>query len=393
MTVVEQPKIAVDDSIFTADNLVKIEEGDNVIYRPKQVWSLKKDSFTLSPLYDYFRWQELMGIYVTGQNYLRYDLSKKFFIDLKYRTENEMNVIISIWGLTGSGKSACSLVLALLISQFHHKKWSFKLIKDNPNDILLSIQQTDFPVGTVFVVDEQDTTRAGVNALTMISLLNDLEKRIRKKQWHFIYNSPAPLQHSHHYILKTDGIDRENDMIRLKLYDAIGILHGFVVVPFPDKELWKEYNEGFKEEILDDATSFVSTEEKQLDKLLDELYENSFFWGLDNNSQRDAYLLMKYPTICRSKTFRVQMLSIMGIGGKKDYIEMMKKVCVSYWMDGTIDDEDVSIIRKLKPAWYLLLAQFEPGEGKGKTPNQFFKERKQKLKNEKQELNQKPEKT
>jgi hypothetical protein len=363
----------VDDTIFTEDNLVKIKEGDSVIYRPKQVWSLKKDYFTLSPLYDYFRWQELMGVFVTGQNYLRYDLTKKFLIDLKYRVEHEMNVIISIWGLTGTGKSAGSLIIALLLSKMHNKLWTFDFIKDNPNDILLSVQQNDFPIGTVFVVDEQDTTRAGVNALTMIQMLQDLEKRIRKKQWHFIYNSPVPLQHSHHYILKTDGIDRVNGKIRFKLYDAIGLLHGYVVIPFPDEALWKEYNDKFKENILDEATSFVSTEEKQLDKLLDELYENPFFWGLDNNSQRDAYLLMKYPTMCRAKTFRVQLLSIMGIGGKKEYCEQMKNVSVSYWMDGKIEEEDTNIMRKLRPSWFLYVENFQPGEGKGKTPKEFLR--------------------
>lgn len=87
--------------IDETDNLVKLEGG---IYRPKSFWLTKKDPFTLSPLYDYFRHQERMGIYVTGQNYFQFNLTPLFFEDIIFRVKHEMNIILSLYGQTGSGK-------------------------------------------------------------------------------------------------------------------------------------------------------------------------------------------------------------------------------------------------------------------------------------------------
>lgn len=352
--------------------VVKINRDEGEVYRPKQYWVRRKDPFTLSPLYDYFRWQELMGIYVTAQNYLMYDLTDKFFVDMKYRLDHEMNVILSIYGQTGTGKSAASLTIALVLAKIKDKKWSFDWLKDNPHDIMFAIQEGEPEKGTTFIMDEQDTTRAGINAATMMQMLNDLEKRVRKMQWNFVYNSPVPLAHAHHYLLETDGIDRENSLIRLKVYDAMGIPHGYIVIPFPPDNVWEYYNEQFKEDILEDAAGFVSTEEKQISELLDALYQNPIFWAFDNNSQRNSYLLMRYPSVCRAKSFRSQILSIIGISKREDMIENMRDIVVGMWMKGEIKPKDVEIVQRLRPSWYLDYVEgIEPGEGEGMTPDEW----------------------
>lgn len=340
-------------------NIVRLEGG---AMRPKSFWLTKKDPFTLSPLYDYFRHQERMAIYVTGQNYFQFNLTKLFLEDIAYRVAHDMNLILSVYGQTGSGKSAGSLVLSLIISKAHKLKWNFKWMKDTPHELMYAIKQLEPPKGTVFVMDEQDQTRAGVNAGTMIQMLADLEKRVRKKQWHFIYNSPVPLTHVNHYMLETDGIDREAGTIRFRLYDMAGILHGYIVLPWPPLDVWDYYNAEFKEEILDEATQFVSTEEKQINQLLENLFRNPIFWAFDNNAQRDTYLLMRYPTICRAKTFRKQILSVMAVGSRKELASEMREVSIGLWLEGKMEAEDVEIIKRLHPSWFSTLEDVPFGD-------------------------------
>jgi len=352
------------------DNIVELEGG---VLRPKTFWLAKKDPFTLSPMYDYFRHQERMAIYVTGQNYFQFNLTKLFLEDVVYRVKHDMNMIFSVYGQTGTGKSAGSLVLALILSKAHKIKWQFKWMKDTPHDLMYLIKEEAPPRGTVFIMDEQDQTRAGVNAGTMIQMLADLEKRVRKKQWHFVYNSPVPLSHVNHYMLETDGIDRESDTIRFRLYDMAGILHGHIVLPWPPQEVWKYYNDEFKADILDEATQFVSTEEKQINQLLEGLFRNPVFWAFDNNAQRDSYLLMKYPTICRAKTFRRQILSVLAVGSRKEMADEMRDVAIGLWLGGELKPEDVSLIQRLRPSWYSTVEDVPFGDCANEDVEEYHK--------------------
>ena len=313
---------------------------------------MKNHKYTISPLYDYFKYQERMGINVTPQNYLRYNLTEKLFEDYKFRVDNQMNVIVSIYGQTGSGKSAASMILAIILSLFHKIKWKFENMKDTSGDILLTIEKNNPPRGTVFIMDEQDVTRAGLNTHTMIQMLSDLEKRVRKKQWHFIYNSPIPLSHVHHFMLETDGIERKAGLIRLRIYDSIGILRGYVILPFPPKNIWDFYNNEFKKQIIDDISDFRSQEDKQIERILEELFDDPAYWAMDNNEQRSIYLLSKFPSTLRTKTSREQLVKITSPNSRKDFVAQQKSLCLSMMEAGEFDDETLELINRIRPTWY-----------------------------------------
>ena len=109
-----------------------------------------------------------------------------------------MNVIISIPGETGVGKSTVAWVIAEWILNVYKKE----MVSDNmffDDGRLLKSLETSVE-GDVKVKDEQPDTY-GMGSRQVSSQLQNIEATVRKGEVSLIYCSPEVAIHSHHYII------------------------------------------------------------------------------------------------------------------------------------------------------------------------------------------------
>lgn len=128
------------------------------------------------------------------------DLTEELIDEFKLLKDNPMNMISSVEGLQGSGKSWS--VYDLIIKQFYHSGLDLNVdyVDYSITDKVKNVRETKKRV--IHVLDEQ-VEFFGMGAEAIKAMLRNIEKVIRKYKQCFWFLSPEHIPHNCHYYFMT----------------------------------------------------------------------------------------------------------------------------------------------------------------------------------------------
>ena len=175
-----------------------------------------KTKYDESPLETYFREVDINSTEATYGEYFSRAMQEDIRVmnsllldDIKFRADSFMNVVASVEGQQGSGKSISFIYLGLLIGKFFGYPFALKNIIFDPDDLDTALEKAD--KRTTWLMDEQKRANVGMMSRTTQLNLTDLEDQLRRSQINLLYASPSLRQHEHFFAFKTFRIIRIND--------------------------------------------------------------------------------------------------------------------------------------------------------------------------------------
>lgn len=220
------------------------------------------------------------------------NINQLFISHCLFRFNHNANIIVSIIGQTGTGKSYAALSLAEFFSELLNSNFDIKNLDYDINSILKRINE--FKKDNTVIMDEQ-TEEFGAGSGSLRMELKNFEETMRKRRINFIYCSPSLRTHTHQFVLKTYGIDYELKLSRLLVYKNYltgnEIPLGYITLALPSKHLIDEY-EKKKDEFLDMVQKRETHIQKVKEKIAEELIKDKKYLSLKNKSQKMAYIRM-----------------------------------------------------------------------------------------------------
>lgn len=271
----------------------------------------KKFKFTTLPLQEIetkVRSDELSGSF---EACLSRNLTDPFKVEIILRKRLGMNLITSVYGKTGSGKSFNATTFAeWVMSVFggdlfycFSKMEMLKLLNELAIEIekLVDSGQDRESVlkqvrKGIYIMDEQKKSqRFGAGAMRESAQMEDIEMIVRELQLNFIFLSPVIEVHVHHYVIETYDRDYKNNYNRAIILSADGLRLGVLLVRHPDKQLMKAKKYGKKkmQNILDTLRG-RSKRGMELVRISKELVKDDEYLSLKNKSERKTYIIDKY---------------------------------------------------------------------------------------------------
>ena len=123
-----------------------------------------------------------------------------FIQDLEYRANHQRNVVTSIEGFQGCGKSIFSIALGTILGSIYGN--SFNIERDifaNPSELDHQLREGHNRRRT-FLYDEQPSRNVGIGSSSVQISLKDYEEICRYTQNNLIYASPEVMDHAHYFI-------------------------------------------------------------------------------------------------------------------------------------------------------------------------------------------------
>lgn len=174
---------------------------------------------------------------------LRRPMTRAFNSTLHEFATQKRNLILSIDGKTGSGKSIAAIDIAKTWSSYSGGKFDESHICFTSQEALELLNSADEK--DVFIIDEQITI-FGTGSDREKTALENIEATVRASQISLIYCSPEVKLHVHHYRLWTTGIINYKRGLNLNvLYDGLEKKPmGYVVTRYPElsRKFWESYN-------------------------------------------------------------------------------------------------------------------------------------------------------
>lgn len=169
--------------------------------------------------------------------------------EFEWRFKHKLNIVFSIEGEQGSGKSKIGLYLCCLISKIFQKDFSINnvcfTIEDLNEKISKSVEKE------TFLLDEQRITKVGIMSLMVQQNLIDYEEQLRISQNNLGYCSPELREHSHFFVFKTyPHIERDEEgypkfftalFSTKRHYDNQLMPRGLMTFPMINKEFNEQY--------------------------------------------------------------------------------------------------------------------------------------------------------
>jgi len=247
------------------------------------------------------------------QRLLRWDRTSLVFQEMKYRAENEKNLVIFIKGPTGIGKSWTALGL------WETWKAIVKELKKEPNLYITfnrwqTTQKTRKAEPTDFYLQDEDTILSGYGAKAARDALQNLINTMRQYQLCFILICPEEINdlsgaHFSVEVCLNNPKDRDN---LVKVFNHKGRLLGHASLPvLKDPQLLAEY-EQLKKENMSRLLSSAGRDSEQIN--IEQIYDDVKVvmefaqergWNLKN--------LRRIKTACR----------FAGISGQNEYIDIL----------------------------------------------------------------------
>ena len=127
--------------------------------------------------------------------------------DFEHRAKFRKNIIMSIEGDQGEGKSLFGLFWAYKLGEIFGQPFNIKKnLYAIPEDFNIKIRDAKFR--STHFLDEQRKANIGVGSKATELKLMDFEEQMRWTQKNIIYASPSIKDHSHYFIFKAKKIDR-----------------------------------------------------------------------------------------------------------------------------------------------------------------------------------------
>lgn len=127
--------------------------------------------------------------------------------DGKFRAKFGLNIIASVDGEQGLGKSLFSLFWCYLLSEIFGVPFDIdKNLYVTPEDLDYGLRNSDFR--TTHFLDEQRKKNVGMGAISTDLSLQDYEEQCRYTQKNIFYASPKIRDHSHYFVFTAQNIHR-----------------------------------------------------------------------------------------------------------------------------------------------------------------------------------------
>ena len=227
--------------------------------------SFIKMEFTQREMYKIY-WQKKFEDFPETEIISNINVNQSVFQDMKDISDNS-NIIISIKGWTGTGKSLASLSIAECIASIFRKKPKAENICHNLHDIPEKIKNCT--AGDVIILDEQEKEFGAGSGADEIKL-RTYEETLRARQINFIFNSPRLHNHVHHFIIETFGINEKYQTSKCLIYTPDEKLIGYITIHRPQKEFEEKYLElkAKYNTIIQQDTTMAGKFEKQAAELI-----------------------------------------------------------------------------------------------------------------------------
>src|SRR3990172_2394803 len=197
-------------------------------------------------------------------------LGKLLVEEFKFRADMRLNVVASLEGSQGQGKTSAGIYLSLLLGKIFGKPFTLKNLAFFPEELDSLIEHSEYK--ETFMMDEQMRTNVGIMSHTIQQRLIDIEEQIRYAQNSLIYCSPAVRDHSHYFVFKAENPIRKQNPICLRckkpdcsvceipeyersgyperiklmlftkrLTDDLLVPRGYIETPMPNYQIMQEY--------------------------------------------------------------------------------------------------------------------------------------------------------
>ncbi len=253
---------------------------------------------------------------------IKYNLTKAVKVEIKRRTEGEQHIIITLSGLTGSGKSTIAQYIADLIANFTGVPFKIIYIAFTFEELLEICKKV--PKNACVIADES-VLQSGMGSKREKQDIMNLENVVRKYGLNIIWVYPEenikhPTAHLH---LRTISINAEYKITKLAVKYG-GTFLGYIIInvkKIMQNDIWKEYNvrkDEFIEKVL---------QRKQLRK---DYYEvaKEIFDGLTDNEIGFCRGIENTKLVLRRKD--VTHLTEKELETIARYILLIKKESVDY---------------------------------------------------------------
>lgn len=227
---------------------------------------------------------------------LNKNLTKYLDIDFSMIGKNPMNLIMSVEGPQGDGKSYSIADIFLRLMSISGLKFGIDYVDFSYSDKNRSAKDTRHRCA--HILDEQPTAY-GLGTGAEREMLLNIEKVIRKYKQCFGLLSPEYVRHHHHFHLLTwqwgsrkewnfnKKLDTQWEFNRLIVFDRNMYPIGYIITETPyDKKFMNAY-EKKKDDFLNDMfEGTVSNRESELHLRAEELWDNVKFMKLFNKGHR-----------------------------------------------------------------------------------------------------------
>lgn len=242
---------------------------------------------------------------MTFKNVFRYDLTRAFIKSIEQtvkpdrRFAQNRQIIMSISGETGTGKTMISMTLGLKhFPNFSHRNMFFydQQILDNVNN---------FPENTLLVRDENPQPAIyGVGSRRIASQVGVLSEVSRKAGLNLAFIEPSfqPNPVTKIYI-ETVDMDLDQRITRIALKDAYTMRYmgaAYIKIIDEDNKEWIEYNRRKDMFIESMKQGQLSEAKADYDKIVDMLYKE-LDESYKTKQERKIFIMQKYPSLTASE--------------------------------------------------------------------------------------------
>jgi len=244
-------------------------------------------------------------------NAFKYDWSQQFYKIVKNTVNPKFqftqNLVLSLNGSTGSGKSA--IMLSLGKKFFPHFSWRNIMFFDQH----ILDRAKDFKKNTLIIRDENPAKgifgQGSVRTQGQLVVLGEVS---RKYGLNLAFIEPEFAENAiTKYYLETMDMSFEQRLTRCALMDAATKQYmGHILVPIvPESDRdWVKYNEN-KDEFIDKVRKGdFSGSKLDYGALADKAINDPDFGDYRNKKERKAYLIMKYPNYTAGEIDTIQSI-------------------------------------------------------------------------------------
>lgn len=152
----------------------------------------------------------------------KYNLTNLFFRDLQWRMKNEKNVIIVIYGKTGTGKSSMAQRIAMELHRYlprqirRNAKLDVSNIAFTRDQLLGRLENSE--EGETVIYDEDREESYGMGSQREREQMKRIEQSVRAESINFIFCSPRPRDHEQHYTIRAFDVEYHRKINRGIIY-------------------------------------------------------------------------------------------------------------------------------------------------------------------------------
>jgi hypothetical protein len=214
--------------------------------RPLEAEALKASMFSSMDLYHALDFKK--------------DLTVLWYKELEMRCKSRDNLIVSIFGSQGTGKSYVALYTLEKMAKFMNKPVNLDNVFFTLDDLSIGVERVGR--NEVLVLDEQIETSGQGSSAERKGLVN-IERVVRQHKLNFFFLAPEHIRHTYHYYLRVwqpgafkpfnpnKTVEEQWELSRSVIYNVDNHPFGWIITAKPTNIKFLEAYEKKKSEFID----------------------------------------------------------------------------------------------------------------------------------------------